>query len=513
MRGSDIFSSVIRDLKLGPVFGNPGSTELGMLRSIENYVLTLHDSISVGMADGRSLILRRPSIVNLHTLPGLANSMSFLYTAKANRSPVIVTAGQQDTRHAVYDPLLSGDTLSLVSDSVKFKYEVKHPQDIPIAMKRAAEIAIEPPAGPVFLSFPSDVMDYEANYSGAALEERNFDLMDESAVDEICRIINESENPAVVFGYEIDAYNAMEEAVKFADSLGCPVYGEALSSRSVFETENKHYAGELLPASTLMNLALEQHDLILFVGGGFTLYPYISSPLFPGKKVISVGFDLSHRIGESYLMNPRLFLKRASTMVKNKGSYSRKPDLTLPNLIAREKKIMGVKYVLHSAKKVFPSYTVIDESTSSSPTLRSIFGYSKDRYFTARTGQLGWGMAGALGIAMYKPETLFIVGDGSIMYLIQGLWTANRYRIPLKILVLNNGGYNILKSYGKSYYPELENAEFLTLGLDIKKVTEGFGIDTKIADKDLVELKWLKDGDQPKVLVVNVSQEIPKLFL
>lgn len=513
MKGSAIFAAAVKDLGLGPVFGNPGSTELGMLRNIDEYVLTLHDSIAVGMADGRSQILRRPSIVNLHAMPGLSNSMAFLYTAKANRSPVIITAGQQDTRHSVYDPLLQGDTMSLVSDAVKFRYEIKHPGDIAVAMKRAVEIALEPPFGPVFLSFPMDVLDYDADYHRVGLKEGRYDAVDSEAVTEICDKLDAARNPAVVFGYEIDLFDAYAEAEKFADVLGCPVYGEPLSSRSVFNTENSRYAGDLLPASTMMNLSLLQHDLVIFVGGSFVMYPYIASPLLPDKQIINVGLDLTHRIGKSYRMNPKMFLKYALSHVRKKGDYSRKKDLTLPAQIAREKKNMGIRYVLHNAHKVFQGFTVVDESTSASPTLRSIFGYSKDSYFTARSGQLGWGMAAALGIAMVKPETLYVAGDGSLMYLIQGLWTARRYGIPLKILVLNNGGYNILKSYGKSYYPELENAEFLTLDLEVEKITKGFGVETHIADRELNELKWLREGTECRVLVANVDREVPKLFL
>ncbi len=513
MKGSEIFARSIKDLGLGPLFGNPGSTELGMLRNIDDYVLTLHDSISVGMADGRSLVLRRPSIVNLHTLPGLANSMAFIHTARANRSPVIVTAGQQDTRHAVYDPFLQGDHLSLVSGAVKYKYELKQTSDIAIAMKRAAEIAMEPPAGPVFLSFPMDVMDYDSKYEAMSLEPRDYDLLDEGAVEEICTAINESSNPALVLGYEIDAFDAYSEAEKFAKALGVPVYGEALSSRSMFNSENRSYAGDLLPASTLMNLTLQGHDLILFVGGSFTLYPYISSPVFPGKRIIFVGLDLSHRIGESYLMNPRMFLRHAASIVKKKGNFSRKDDLTAASAIAKEKKNMGLRYVLSRAAKAFRGYTIVDESTSASPTLRAAFGYSKDRYFTARSGQLGWGMAGAMGIAMQKPETLYVVGDGSIMYMIQGLWTAKKYGIPLKILVLDNGGYTILRSYSKSYYPELEDAGFLKLGLDLESIISGFGIETKRSGREMDELKWLKDGNLAKALIVDVTREVPKLFL
>ena len=99
------------------------------------------------------------------------------------------------------------------------------------------------------------------------------------------------------------------------------------------------------------------------------------------------------------------------------------------------------------------------------------------------------------------------------MYTVQSLWTAKRYDIPLKILVLNNGGYSILKSYSKSYYPGLENADFFNLGIDIASVAKGFGVETRVAGADLEEMAWLREGKEVRVLVVNVNSEIPKLFL
>ncbi|MDH2902124.1 MAG: thiamine pyrophosphate-binding protein, partial [archaeon] len=106
------------------VFGNPGTTEMPMLQSVDRYFLTLHDSIAVSMADGYSLYELIPSTVNLHAMPGVGNSMAFIHTAALNRSPVVITSGQQDTRHEVHAPLLYGDLVSLVSHSVKSAYEI-----------------------------------------------------------------------------------------------------------------------------------------------------------------------------------------------------------------------------------------------------------------------------------------------------------------------------------------------------------------------------------------------------
>jgi len=513
MKGFEIFEDAVESLDLYPIFGNPGTTEIPMLRKIKGYILSLHDSISVGMADGAAQASGSATLVNLHDLPGVANSMAFIHTARINRSPVVITAGQQDLRHAFYDPLLQHNLLMLVGDAVKYRFEVTQASDIAPALSRARAIAMTPPMGPVFLSFPMNIMDQEAGRANIEEHDPNYSIVDTDAVKEIVSMINRSSNPALVFGYEIDMFDAFAEAIDFAHAIGCPVYGEPLASRAVYDSSDSNYAGDLLPASTLINLRLLQHDLVLFVGGDITLYPYLPSPLLPGKEVIFVGMDLSNRMGKSYSMNPKLFLSSAKSMVSRKGNFRKPDDFSLATTVAREKRIMGINYVMSMARRVFEGYTIVDESISASPVVRSIMGYSHMKYFSARSGQLGWGIPAAMGIATIMDKVLLVIGDGSFMYTVQSLWTAKRYDIPLKVLVLNNGGYNILKSYSKSYYPGLENADFFNLNLDITEVARGFGVEAKVAGPDLAEMEWLREGNETKVLVVNMNREIPKLFL
>ncbi|MEM0155619.1 MAG: thiamine pyrophosphate-dependent enzyme, partial [Thermoplasmataceae archaeon] len=435
------------------------------------------------------------------------------HTARLNRSPIIITAGQQDMRHTFYDPLLYHNLLSLIGDAVKYKFEVSQASDIGPALARARSVAMTPPMGPVFLSFPMNVMDQESDNPGVVRHDPNTGIIDNNAVKEIVERINASSNPAVVFGYETDVYGAFEEARQFSHALGCPVYGEPLANRGVYYSSDESYAGDLLPATTLINLKLLKHDLILFVGADITLYPYLPSPLLHGKEVIFVGMDITNKIGKSYTMNPREFLAAATPMVSRKGNFRRPEDYFFATEVARERKTMGLNFVLSRTKKVFDNYTIVDEAISASPVVRSVMGYSPMSYFSARSGQLGWGIPAAMGICTVRGNTLLIVGDGSFMYTIQSLWTAKRYDIPLKILVLNNEGYNILKSYSKSYYPGMENSDFFTLNLDILSVARGFGIEAKVADPELNELGWLKEGNKVRILVVNVNSEIPKLFL
>ncbi|MGC8574846.1 MAG: thiamine pyrophosphate-dependent enzyme [Thermoplasmata archaeon] len=513
MRGYDAFSETLKDLKLLPVFGNPGTTELSALRHVEDYVLTLFDGISVGMADGFSQFYGSPSIVNLHSVPGLGNSMSFIYTAKMNRTPLIITAGQQDQRHLLMEPLLSGNLLSFVGENVKFKYELTKAEEIPSAIRKAKMIATTPPTGPVFLSIPMNLMDEEINYEKQDDISINYNTNNKEVLDYVSEIINSAKNPSIVFGWEVDFFNAFKEAEELAEKLGCAVYSEPLSHRAPFSSSSKYFAGDLMPGSTLINLKLLQNDVIIFLGGDITLYPYLPSPILKGKKVIFLGMNIQPKFGEFYNVNVKIFMRELKDKIKRKCNFAKPLDLGMTTKIANERSNMGINYVFSKIKKEFSSYTVVDEAVSSSYILRNFMGYSHNTYFTAKSGQLGWALPAGAGIAMKHNKTLAILGDGALMYSVQTLWTLKRYKIPLKIIVLKNGGYVILKSYASSYYPDMENKAFLNFDLDIEKISSSFGIESMVAGNDMDELKWLAEGEEPKLLVVNVDRSVPKLFL
>ncbi len=512
MHGYEILEKTISDLGIERVFGNPGSTEIPMLRGLSNYVLTLHDSLAVGMADSSAQFTGRPSLVNLHTLPGVANSMAFIHTAKQNRSPVIVTAGQQDSRHMFYEPFLWHDLKDLVGDSVKYSYEITRGEDIERAMKKAFSISLEPPMGPVFLSFPMDILEQDANYGGIPWSEPRTSYVDEFAVDYVSRCLSEAKNPAFIMGSDLDAYGQLDQAEKFADSMGYPVYAEPFASRSPFKSENRRFAGDLLPATTSMNMSLLSRDLVVNFGGEVTMYPYLPSPLLPGKKIINIGLSPQFRHGEYIRSNPGVFMEKLMLRTKGKGSYERPRDISGQGSAAREKRRMGPGYVINRAKKRFGDYLVVDEAVSSSPLVRSVFGYREKSYFTARTGQLGWGLPAAGGFALHTPKVLHIVGDGALMYTVQMLWTIRNYDLPVKILVLDNSGYTILKSFSKSYYPGVENASYFSFENDVEEIASSFGIQSRTADRELNDLDWLHEGTEPKLLLVKMPKEIPRLF-
>jgi benzoylformate decarboxylase len=178
---------------------------------------------------------------------------------------------------------------------------------------------------------------------------------------------------------------------------------------------------------------------------------------------------------------------------------------------------MGAEYVVDAVRRAFRGYTVVDESVSFIPTMKSAGFYAGPlSYFSSRSQQLGWGLAAAIGVALRRPKTVVVLGDGALQYSVQALWTLARYRIPAKLVVVNNGGYSILKSYAKANHPALARAEFLEVpGVDVPGLARAFGLPASTVgspsglDGALTELER---AEGPALLNIEVDRSVPDLF-
>src|SRR2546422_5477865 len=134
------------------MFGNPGSTELPMLHTYPDdfsYVLGLQEAVVVGMADGYAQASGRPTVVNLHTAPGVGNAMGAIFNAQANKTPLVITAGQQARELITLQANLTNrDAARMPHPLVKWSFEPPRAEDVPLAIAHAAHMASLPPRGP-----------------------------------------------------------------------------------------------------------------------------------------------------------------------------------------------------------------------------------------------------------------------------------------------------------------------------------------------------------------------------
>src|SRR3954463_6387903 len=445
------------------VFGNPGSTELPMLAEFPSdfrYVLGLQESVAVGMADGYALASGRPTLVNLHTAPGVGNGMGAIFNARANKSPLVITAGQQARSLMTLQALLTNrDAPQLPHPLVKWSYEVPRPQDVPHAIARATHLAALPPAGPVFVSIPMDDWDAEVDEGATAHAPSRVvggrALADPAVVADLAARLDAAANPVFVAGPDIDAAGAWDAAVALAERARLPVWGiPARGGGGLgFPEGHRNFQGILPPAIGPLGQTLQGHDLVLVAGAPvFSYYPNIPGPLLPeGARLVAITNDPDEAarapMGDAIVADVRLTLE---ALLAELGEVDRDAPAARPEPgPPPEGDPMPPGAAMAVLDEVFPDDGIIVlESPSATVALRNRLRISRPgSYCFAAGGGLGFGLAAAVGVQLAEPrrQVVCVIGEGSAQYAIQALWTAVAYDVPLTILVLRNEEYAILK--------------------------------------------------------------------
>ena len=484
---------LLRARGMTTVFGNPGSTELPMLAEWPgdlSYVLGLQEAVVVGMADGYAQASGKTTLANLHTAPGVGNAMGAIFNAQANKSPLVITAGQQVRAVMTMQANLTNrDAIRMPHPLVKWSYEPPRAADVPAALGRACHMASLPPKGPTFLSIPMDDWELEADVEGArhAIERKasGASAADPAAVLELAKRLEAAKSPVLVAGPDIDASGAWDAAVALAERQRLPVWATPPTGggRIGFPESHPAFQGVLPPAIAPATESLEGHDLILTAGTSvFPYYPYIPGPLLPeGATLVQITNDPDEAarapMGEALVADVRLTLE---ALLEQVGESDREPppERPAPDPPAESDPMSG-SAAMATLAEVFPEDgIVVLEAPSSTAALRNQLRISRPRsYFFGAGGGLGFGLSAAVGVQMAQPDrpVVCVVGEGSAQYAITALWSALAYKVPVTILVLNNSEYAILKWFAE--FEQVAGAPGLDLPkLDCAGIAAGYGM-------------------------------------
>jgi benzoylformate decarboxylase len=296
--------NLFRTHRLTTWFGNPGSSELSLLEDFPDdftYVLGLQEMIPVGMADGYAQITRRPALVNLHTAPGIGNAMGALYNASWNKTPLVVTAGNQRRSMQNQQSMLTNiDATLLPRPFVKWAAEPSTASEVPAVLAHAIHLAQTPPTGPVFVSLPMDDMTAELDDRQlsdiARVQNRRVNYaggLSRAAASEIARRLDASSAPALVVGGEVERSGARDAVVALAERSHAAVWAAPLPGLAGFPENHPLYQGLLPPGAGWISRALEGHDLVLVLGApAFRYYPQIPGSYLPeGTQLIHITGD------------------------------------------------------------------------------------------------------------------------------------------------------------------------------------------------------------------------------
>jgi benzoylformate decarboxylase len=519
---------LLRRLGLTTVFGNPGSTEQTFLKNFPDdftYVLGLQEASVLAMADGFAQSTGKPALVNVHTGAGMGNAMGSLVAAYKGNTPLIVTAGQQTREMVLCEPYLTNKDENLLPlPWVKWAYQPARAEDVPAAFMRAYAVALQPPAGPVFLSIPLD--DWEKPALGPAVVRTVSHRVspDADRLQTFADRINRAQRPVLVFGAEVDRSGAWDVGIAFAEKLGAPVYGGPLPDRASFPEDHRLYRGPLPMTIAGVTEVLRGHDLAIVVGAQvFRYYPYVPGEYLPeGTELLQVtadpGLAGAAPVGDSVLGDALLALDQLVAMIDDHSDRP-VPAAPAPNLdVAPETTApLSPDAVWATLRSIKPADSpLVTESTSTmAQQLRFLPTTRPASFFATASGGIGWGVPAAVGIALgdrargVKRTVLATIGDGSFQYSVQAIWTAAQHRLPVVFVVMRNEEYSILKSF--ALLEKTPGVPGLDLpGLDIASLAIGFGcrgVNVDSTEKLAHEFTNALDADGPTVIVVPTKPQ------
>ena len=526
MTGKDALVRMLKAEGVEYIFGNPGTSETPMMDALQdfpevNYIQALQEGTAVGMADGYSRATGRPAFANIHIAGGLANGISALYNAYRGGTPVVLSAGNSDTRMLLSEPTLSGDLVQMTRQYTKWSHEIHHAADIPAAVRRAFNEAKTPPTGPTFLSFPWDTMDVEADVDIIG-SSHGFHRVrpDREALEQASRLLSQAENPVIIIGDRIAQSGGVDQMVQVAERLGARVFAAAFSEVN-FPTNHPLWSGMLNTSSPVTRRLLSGADVALAVGANvFSSFLYVDVPLLdPTTKLVHLD-SATAEVEKTYPTEVGVFADPATGLAEladaldqdmsgpaKEAAATRMAELGERRRRAREQyqerlrqrwdnNPIAVERMMHELAAAAPPGTIVaDEAVTSRPAMMQEFDFDEPgTFFGIQGGALGWAMPGALGLKLARPDrpVLAVVGDGASMYTVQALWTAATYNIPVVYAICNNRAYRILKVNMDIYLKRMLNdedrvSEYTGMNfanpLDLSAMAQAMGVDSaKISD-------------------------------
>ncbi len=512
--GRDAFLSLLADEGVDHLFGNPGTTELAIMEAVGNrndirFVLGLQESSVVAMADGFARASNRLTACNVHVAPGLGNAMGSLFGARFCNSPIILTAGQQEQGHGLTEPLLYGPLVAMAQPLVKWAIEVTRVEDLPRILRRAAKVATTPPAGPVFISLPGDILDGEAELDfGHSTRVEPTARPADASVERLARRLLQAQRPVIVVGNEIARYEAWAECTALAEVLGAAVYQQTVPDAAHFPSEHRAFMGSLPRNQPKVRDTLSKHDLLISLGGdSLRMSVYSPTEALPDGLPIVQITEADWDIGKNYPVEIALranvretlavlvpCLRRFGAAGQDALARGRLDELEKRNWSAQRAKLaaeydqraadrpIDPRYLMRRLVAALPAQVlVVEEALTAASPLLDMLPYRDPRSFMGlASGGIGFALPGAVGASLALPgrPVVAVVGDGSAMYSIQALWTAAHLKLPITYVILNNRSYRILKERMVSFRGAhaFTGMDFREPPIDFKAMAEAMGV-------------------------------------
>jgi thiamine pyrophosphate-dependent acetolactate synthase large subunit-like protein len=470
------------------IFGNPGTVEQGFIDALADYpqlkyVLTLQESVALMTADGYARATQKPTVVQIHSAPGLGNAVGAMYQAMRGHAPLVVIGGDAGIKYQALDAQMAADLVAIAEPVTKWSTMVSDASSLLRVLRRAIKIATTAPMGPVYVCLPQDILNAIALEPIRPTSLPSTRVVPEAAtVQAMAELLVGAKEPMIYIGDGVAYSGAQEELTKVAELLGAQVR-DVDSGELNMDTTHPLYQGSTGHMFGSSSLPILQRGDVNLICGTYVLpevFPEVGDIFAPDAKVIHIDLNTyeiakNHPVDIGVVCDPKMTLALLATAIQamqadeqrlrsieRKRSLAARKDEQIQQALASDRaadpNVLHFSSFMRAFAEQLPADTVVfDEALTSSPALtRYLPPRQIGHYFVTRGGSLGVGIPGAIGLKLANPDKTVVgfTGDGGSMYTIQALWTAARYNIDAKFVICNNRSYKLLQLNIQQFWQE-----------------------------------------------------------
>ena len=498
-KGAQILVDTLIEEGVETIFGYPGGSVLPLFDVLYDaplkFVMTRHEQAAAHAADGYARATGKVGVCLATSGPGATNLTTGIATANMDSSPIVAITGQVRTPLIGNDAFQEADTTGITRPITKHNYLVKDIRDLARTVKEAFHIARTGRPGPVLIDLPVDVTTdeldgepdkrlhlpgYKPRVEGHPRQIRN-----------AAAAINEAQRPVIYAGGGVITSGAADELKALAETANVPVT-TTLMGLGAFPGDHGLFLGMLgMHGTPAANHAMTESDLIVAIGARFDDRVTGKVDTFaPAAKIVHIDIDPTS-ISKNIRVDIPVVGDAARILRQLVQHVRHTPREAWHQQIADWKKKHPLVYdasgdaikpqaVIEQLCKLVPEDTIITTEVGQNQMWAATwYTYRRPRTFISSggLGTMGFGFPAAIGAQVGCPDRLVvdIAGDGSIQMNIQELATVVNHKLPVKVIILNNGYLGMVRQWQELFYQRRYSHTTLSGNPDFVKVAEAYG--------------------------------------
>lgn len=497
LNGAEILVECLLEQDVDTVFGFPGGAVLNIYDALYKnqdkirHILTSHEQGASHAADGYARASGKVGVCLATSGPGATNLVTGIATAYMDSIPMVAITGNVPLNLLGKDSFQEVDITGITMPITKHNFIVKDINNLAGIVRKAFKIAKTGRPGPVLIDIPKDITAQKTEYvrKNTDIVERSVEHINDKAVSQAIKLMNNSEKPLVYAGGGVSSSDASKELFELAEKLRAPVT-LSLMGMGAFPATHEMYTGMVgMHGTKASNMAVTECDLLLAIGARFSDRVISKLERFaPCAKILHIDVDAAevnknvntecHIIGDVKEVLGRI----------NKGIETRDRSEWLSFI----KELKG-KYPLNKdSEELTPQYILekIYEITEGDAILATEVGQHQIwtaqyyKFIRPRTlitsgglGTMGFGLGASMGAQIARPDkrVFNIAGDGSFRMNLNELATAVEYNLPIIVVIMNNHALGMVRQWQDMFYNKRFSHTTLDRGTDFVKLAEAFG--------------------------------------